>query len=526
MLKAIQKFLTISLLVVGSLYLAYELFLYDRARQLLPPGVVIAGVDVGGMSVSQGMELLNGRFQSPIELYYRDERVELDPAEVGFQIDVDGMIAEAEAYRDAQDYWQGFAEFILKHSFEPLTIELQATHDRDQLLERLKMLASFLDQPAKSPQLLVGASSFQYGEAGYEMDVQASLPDVEAALYRSEDRTADLVVVNEDAPLLTLSLLADNITKQLDAFSGVGSVYVMDLASGEEISVNGDIAISGLSILKIGIFIDAYRMLDGPPNEYVQGLFYDTAVHSSNYAANLLLHVIAGEENTYEGAARLTDFLHRLGLVNTFMAIPYDANPVANRPSTYATPANSDPNLLTRPDSAMQTTAEDIGTLLSMLYYCSKGNGTLLAVYPGEITPDECQAIIDLMVLNVEGNLIRFGVPETVPVSHKHGWDFVTQGDAGLVFSPGGDYVIVEYVTDPNSDWLSNEVGFPILREISRAAYNYFNFDHPNLEDPSVRAQREAAARAAAAAEAEATAAAAEAENGNGTEEATPTPTP
>ncbi|MCA9936475.1 MAG: serine hydrolase, partial [Anaerolineales bacterium] len=496
MLKAIQKFLTILLLVTGGLYLAYELFLYDRARQLLPPGTVIAGVDVGGVSVPEGTELLNGRFQLPVDLYYRDERVELDPAEVGFQVDVQGMIAEAEAYRDAQEYWQGFTEFLLKHSFEPLTVDLRATHDRELLLERLEMISSFLDQPAKAPQLLVGASSFQYGEPGYVMDVQASLPDVEAALYRPDNRAVDLVIVDEDAPSLNLSLLAENITKQLDAFSGVGSVYVMDLASGEEISVNGDVAISGLSILKVAIFIDAYRALDAPPDEYVQGLFYDTAVHSSNYAANLLLHVIAGENNTYEGAAQLTDFLHRLGLVNTFMAIPYDSNPVANRPSTYITPANTDPDLITRPDTAMQTTAEEMGTLLAMLYYCSQGNGTLLAVYPGEITPDECQAIIDLMVLNEEGNLIRFGVPETVPVSHKHGWDFVTQGDAGLVLSPGGDYVIVEYVTEPESDWLSHEVGFPILREISRATYNYFNFEDPNLEDPAVRAEREAAARA------------------------------
>jgi hypothetical protein len=139
-----------------------------------------------------------------------------------------------------------------------------------------------------------------------------------------------------------------------------------------------------------------------------------------------------------------------------------------------------------------------MGTLLSMIYYCSQGGGTLLAVYPDDVTPDECQAIIDLMVRNEEGNLIRFGVPEDVPVSHKHGWDFVTHGDAGIVLSPGADYVIVEYVTAPESDWLPYEIGFPILREISRATYNYFNFDNPNTEDPEARSVREAEARAAA----------------------------
>jgi hypothetical protein len=103
----------------------------------------------------------------------------------------------------------------------------------------------------------------------------------------------------------------------------------------------------------------------------------------------------------------------------------------------------------------------------------------LLAIYPGEITQEECRAIIDLMILNVEGNLIRFGVPDGVPVSHKHGWSFNEHGDAGIVYSPGGDFVIYTLLAQPESDWLSSDYSFPILREISRAAYNYFNHDNP-----------------------------------------------
>ncbi len=509
MLKSIQRFLTITLLILGGLYFAYELFLYDRARQLLPPGVEIGDLDVGGLSVPEATDLLNNHFGSPIVLYHRNERVEISPQEVGFRIDVQGMIEEVEAFRDGQEFWPGFVEFALHHSFNPHTVALRATHDRELLLDRLEAVATFLDQPAKGPQLLVGAASFQFGESGYTTDVMASLPDVESALYNPFNREVELVVQDEEAPQLSLELLGENIEKQLEAFSGVGSVFVMDLATGEEISVNGNVAISGLSILKIAIFLETYRVLDGPPNEYVQGLLVDTAVYSSNYGANLLLHVIAGQDNTYEGAARLTESMRRLGLVNTFMAIPYDAQPAASRPSTYITPANSDPNIITRPDPAMQTTAEEIGSLLSMIYYCAQDTGPLRLLYPEELTPADCQAIIDLMVLNDEGNLIRFGVPESVPVSHKHGWDFVTQGDAGIVLSPGGDYVIVEYVTDPNSDWLSHEIGFPILREISRATFNYFNFENPNLENPNDRAEREALAREAAAAEAAAAEAAA-----------------
>ncbi len=507
MLKAIQRFLFSSLLIVGGIYLLYQGLLYMRMRVLMPQGMTIAGLDVSELSREEVIEALNGRYLSPIPIYHREQRVEIVPTEVGFQLDLEGMLAEAEAYQAQQEWWRGYVEFVLGRSIEPVTIELRATHDREALMAQLETIASFLDDPAQSPQLLSASGTFALGQPGIVTDVTASLPEVEAALYRPDNREAALVVIDQDAPTLDMTYQEENIRKQLDAFSGFGSVFVMDLQTGEEISINGDVAMSGLSILKIGIFLETYRVLDGPPNEYVQGLFYDTAVRSSNFGANLLLHVVAGENNTYRGADIFTQSMRRLGLVNTFMAVPYDVDfPPATRPNTYVTPANSRPDLPTRPDPAMQTTAEEIGTLLSMIYYCAQGGGALLAAYPDEITPAECQAIIELMVLNEEGNIIRFGVPEDVPVSHKHGWDFVTHGDAGIVLSPGGDYIIVEYLSDPDSDWLNYDVSFPILREVSRAVYNYFNFDNPNLEDPDVRADREAEERERAAAAAAETA--------------------
>jgi hypothetical protein len=42
--------------------------------------------------------------------------------------------------------------------------------------------------------------------------------------------------------------------------------------------------------------------------------------------------------------------------------------------------------------------------------------------------------------------------------------------------------VIVEYLSQPG-DWLIADISFPILREIARATYNYFNLDDPYLGD-------------------------------------------
>jgi beta-lactamase class A len=275
-----------------------------------------------------------------------------------------------------------------------------------------------------------------------------------------------------------MQMLSESIQRQIQAFNGLGSFFIMDLQTGEELGINEDIALSGLSVVKIAILLETFRALDFDPTPDQAKLIAETAINSGNYSANLLLDIVAGQDNAYLGVDILTDSMQHLGLENTFIVTPYEEPDRAGK-NTRATPANSRTDVNTFPDPTMQTTAEDMGTLLSMIYHCSQGGGTLLAVYPEQLTPAECQAVLDILSQNAEGNLIRFGVPEGVDVSHKHGWAGNTHGDAGIVFSPGGDYVIVEYLTQPDTDWLVHDISFPILREISRIVYNYFNLDAP-----------------------------------------------
>lgn len=498
MLKSVQKLLSTFLLLMLLLFLAYQGLMYFLARDQLPAGMAVAGLDVGRLTRDEAGERLKQHYNTPITIEHEVEQVPIDPANVGFTLDLEAMLAEAEAYKAQQTVWQGYVRFLIGRTLPPVEIGLQAAHDREALRQQLASIASLLDKPASAPQL-VGVGNYAPGQPGYVTDIETTLPLAELALYQSkpENRHVKLALTYQEPIELNLDVLEDQLRRELaKTDSIIGSIFIMDLQTGEEIGIDADVAISGLSILKIAIFVEAYRALDRAPNAYEQELFMDTATRSSNYGANQLLHVVAGENNTYQGAALLTQSLHRLGLVNTFMAIPYDAAEVATRPNTYVTPANSVPNLMTRPDPARQTTAEDIGTLLAMIYHCANGSGALLAVYAGQVTPEECQAIIDIMVLNEEGNLIRLGVPEGVPVSHKHGWDGTTYGDAAIVLSPGGDYVIVTYVTQPGS-WLEADTSFPLLWELSRLTYNYFNFEAPYLDDPMPRAEQAAMEREA-----------------------------
>jgi beta-lactamase class A len=491
MLQALQRLLIMTLLAVGGLYLGYQGLLYYQSQDSLPPGTVVAGVNIGGLTLAEAEERLTAVYSSPVRLHHRYEAMDVLPADVDFRLDVEGMLQEVIEQQVEREPWQDFIEFVLGQSLTPVQIELRASHSHEAAADRLYRISRVLDDPPQPPTISLETDTFSPGSDGYVTDLEVSLPLLEAALYRPTNREVDLLVVDMEQPPLDMAALEASLQKVIEGFGGVVSLFVMDLETGEELSINGDAAVSGLSILKIPIFIETYRVLNGEPDETVQRWLYETAVQSSNFGANNLLHVIAGENNTYQGAHLFTEQMRQLGMVNTFMAIPYDAPVVQTRPSTFQTPANTDPNLLTRPDPARQTTAEEMGTILSMLYYCAQGTGGLLAVYDGQISSTDCQEIIDLMVLNVEGNLIRFGVPADVPVSHKHGWDGTTYGDAGIILSPGGHYVLVYYVTQ-NTGWLSAEISFPLLWEMSRVVYNYFNHDEPYLEDAWARAEREA----------------------------------
>ena len=119
--------------------------------------------------------------------------------------------------------------------------------------------------------------------------------------------------------------------------------------------------------------------------------------------------------------------------------------------------------------------------LLEDIYMCAEdGGGTLMAAFPGQITQDECRTMIDYLANNKIGVLIEAGVPEGTQVAHKHGWiSDAASGviknisDSAIVYTPGGNYVLVIYAYHPvQAVWepVSN-----LFAQLSQAVYNYFN---------------------------------------------------
>ena len=268
----------------------------------------------------------------------------------------------------------------------------------------------------------------------------------------------------------TLRNLVDSYVENLD-FEGVLSLAVVDLQTGEELNINEDVAYAGLSIMKIPIVLEMYRILDNDPFPEIARVIEGTIVQSSNLHANILLAEL-GDGDMSIGVSVLSSNLQRLGLQDTFMAGYFDQDV---QPPEVRTAANQRTDISTKPDPFMQTTPGDMAALLTMIYQCAQhGGGGLAVAFSGEVTRAECESIIEMLGQNRTATLIEAGVPEGTTVAHKHGFGSGdTIADAGIVFSRGGDYVIVIYLWHPV--YLEWEQSAPMVANVSRMVYNYFN---------------------------------------------------
>lgn len=270
-----------------------------------------------------------------------------------------------------------------------------------------------------------------------------------------------------------LRYLQAAIEETLDPFAGFSSYVVIDLQTGETIARNEEVAIAGMSLVKVPILINTYRVLDNPPTIEQTKLITETTALSSNFAANLLLQTIAGQPDAYAGADMVSQSMRDLGIFNTFIAVPIDADPRPERLNTVLTPANQRTDITTHADPFRQTTTGDLARLFQFIYECAeRDSGPLRALYANEVTAAECQDMLDKLQLNELARLLENGLPDEVPFAHKVGWIDDTHGDGGIVFSPGGDYIIVMALYAPS--WLEWADSAPLFETVSRQAYAHF----------------------------------------------------
>jgi len=254
-----------------------------------------------------------------------------------------------------------------------------------------------------------------------------------------------------------------------------GALFVLDLQTKEAFTFGNNIAFSGTSVNKISILARLYGTLTNPPDRTLATDIANTMICSENAATNRLLNTIgAGDE--FKGAEEVTRFLSQLGLNKSFLLTPYVTDPLKPpvSPRPLPIPITEANQSKANPDLTNQLTVEEMGWLLEDIYQCGYENaGPLLQNFGGQYEPRECRQMLHVMSNNTVDALLKAGVPADTRVAHKHGWIDDTHSNAAVIFTPGGNYVVVMMVFQP--EWLYFNESLPTMAEVSREIYNYYN---------------------------------------------------
>ncbi|HUE98180.1 MAG TPA: serine hydrolase [Anaerolineales bacterium] len=488
----ILRGISIAILSIALVLGVVALIGYSRQRNNYPHGMTIAGVRVGGVNPQVASERVLQVYSTPIEVQYGEAIIHVEPSVVGFELDMDSMIAAADLARTGGSFWGGFWNYLWNRDPNPVEVPLSSTIAEDRLRAYLQNeISARYDEPPTPAQPVPGSTTFSPGTPGVTLDIDRAVRLIEDTLRSPNNRTVALSFQRSAAARPTMQnleiLLQQNIT--LADFDGVMGVYLQDLQNGQEIhfamdqgeliSVHPDVAFTASSTVKIPIMV-SYFIKNGTDalNEPSSALILDMIRRSENPPADRLMETL----DALRGPLVVTEDMRKIGLENTFLAGFFCSAefpcPLLER---IQTPANLRTDVLTDPDAFNQTTPSDIGMLLSDIYQCAETEGgALIAAFPDKITSEICRQMITFLASDKIGVLVEAGVPEGTQVAHKHGWisdpsSLVIQNisDAAIVFTPGGNYVLVIYAYHPvQTVW---EPVSELFAQMSQAVYNYYN---------------------------------------------------
>ena len=474
----ILRGISIAILSIAIVLFVISLIGYSRQRNNYPAGMTIAGVHVGGVDPQIASQRVLQVYSSPIEVQYGEAIIHVDPTVVGFELDMDSMIAAADLARTGGSFWGGFWNYLWNRDPTPVEVPLSATIAEDRLVAYLQNeISARYDEPPTPAQPVPGSTTFTAGTPGQVLDVERAVRLIEDTLRSPNNRTVVLSFQRSTAARPTMQnlkiLLQQNIA--VADFDGVMGVYLLDLQNGqeihfamdqgEEISVNPDVAFTASSTVKIPIMV-SYFIKYGVEalNDQSSNLILDMIRKSENPPADRLMESL----DPARGPLVVTEDMRKIGLENTFLAGFFcSAEFPCPLLEQISTPANQRTDVFTDPDSFNQTTPSDIGMLLADIYQCAEeGGGALIAAFPDKIKTEICQQMINFLASDKIGVLIEAGVPEGTQVAHKHGWisdpaSGVIQNisDAAIVYTPGGNYVLGDLCLSSRANRLGSGLG-------------------------------------------------------------------
>lgn len=479
------------LLVAGLGLIAASLVVGWRAlNQYLaqPPQISnqtdLLGVPLGGLTLEEAQQRIEEAFSVPVELTYQGARMQFSPAELGFKLDIPAILSQISPTRAIPFrswFWgQSFADNTQK-------LELQYSLDENQLQNLLNEVFSLrYDQPASAATPILYSTNFTAGQPGYQLaSLTQTSEQVKGALVSPSERKVTLTVI--ETPAIppnwhNIEVMLRQIIRQ-ERFTGLAEIYLRDLQNDQTIhfavlnnqDVPVDVAYSAASTIKIPIMVSTMKRLSDPLPAQATNWMSLMIGESLNPPADGLMKAYL--DNNL-GPLIVTADLREMGYQNTFLAGYFDpGSPLLEKIDT---PANQRRDVYLDPDFYNQTVPSETGDLLTRIYHCS--NSAEAALFNGAVTSDECALMLSYLKENKILALLEAGLPPNTPIAHKHGWTNETDGlihtmsDASVIYTPGGDYVLVVFAHTENQ--FLYDPANRLFARLSQSIYNAYNTEN------------------------------------------------
>jgi Beta-lactamase enzyme family len=247
-------------------------------------------------------------------------------------------------------------------------------------------------------------------------------------------------------------------------FPGTSAVFVQDLVSGKGAAWNARARFPAASTLKVAIAVEALRAHAGKPEpgSSLDLLLRRMLIESDNDAANQV-------ESLFGGGSRVDELLRGVGVHETWMGGGYAHGTAAQPPIMLR--IESQPSF----GCCKYTTAFDLARLFSYIHLASGGRGPLITRYGRDFTAADARYLMYLLVhVPDRGKLGRYLAGGPYALLHKAGWISSARHDAGLVYWPGGVFVVTVMSWGSGvglaSDVLAGRVASATLRRLRQLA--------------------------------------------------------
>lgn len=256
-----------------------------------------------------------------------------------------------------------------------------------------------------------------------------------------------------------MDALEPHLKSMVETYDGDWSVYVKNLNTGENFSINNR-SMASASLIKTFLLAKTYQDMETvlehesvrikadknseAVSRKVTDLLYNMITVSDNESYNELVRLQSDEHDFLKGAELSNEYLKNAGYTDT--SVQHSLHP-----SSTEAVGLGEVNV---------TSVEDCGRLLEQIFF-------------GQCVSEEASREMLELLLNqdITWKLPKV-IPEGIPVANKTGENDQSEHDIAIVYGPKITYILCIM----SENWSNKDDAVFHIRDISQAVYNYLNY--------------------------------------------------